>query len=164
LKLLNSTVLVPMSHSRTLEIQKFLHAPNWEEMKVWTDKIYKRFPCKPNWSTGAFFGGVVTVGQQVPRFLVPEKAWGMLLTHLKASHQSGTLTGTTTIEVKHISMGITTPLGTLKLLSTTAPDEVVSLELAHPVDIETDDLIGWDCTTAGGHEALTAWVVGWQKS
>lgn len=153
-----------MSHSRSLEIQKFLHSPNWEELKVWTDKIYKRFPVLPNWSTGAFFGGTVTVGQQVPRFLVPEKAWGMLLTHLKASHQSGTLTGTTTIEVSLISRGITTPLGILELLNTTVPDEIVSLELADPVSLKTDDLIGWDCTTAGGHQAVTAWVVGHQKS
>ena len=150
--------------NREREIQKFLHPPNKEELKIWTDKIYARFPVLPNWNVGVFFGGAISVGQQVPRWIVPEQAWGFIITHLKVTYQTGTLTGDTTIDVSHLSKGRTALLGTLELATDDVADAVISIELAHPVSLQTDDLIKWDCTAAGGHAAVTAFVVGRQKS
>jgi len=150
--------------NRERAIARLLDPTHLGEVKLWADKIYARFPCLPVWSVGAFFSGVLQVGQAVPRFAVPDDAWGFTLTHLKVTHQSGTLTAATTITVTRIRKGVTKLLGTSTLGSTSVVDTLYSVELARPEELEPDDLIKWDCTAIGGHAAVTAYVQGRQRS
>lgn len=150
--------------NRNRAISKLLDAKDPGEIKLWADKIYERFPCLPVWTVGAFFSGVLTVGQAVPRFLVPDDAWGFWITRLKISHQSGTLTASTKINVSVVYSNLTTLLGTLTLTSAAVADTVYLVELVEPFALKGGDLVKWDCTAIGGHAAVTACVEGWQAS
>jgi hypothetical protein len=169
--------------TQLLPLVKLLDSTDSEEVKMWADKLRLILeeirtlllqiidaPPEPEtpgtavWSVGAFFGGEITVGQAVPRFIIPEAADGFSLTHLKVSYQAGTPTGNTEIEVSLLSGGITTLLGTSVLASTDLPDVVLSVTLGTPVSLATGDVVIWECVTAGAHEEVTAVVVGSQST
>ena len=172
-----------------LPMVKLLDSTDAEEVKMWADKLRlillemrellqdlqtiinnlppptPQVPGEAFWTGGAFFPGEISVGQTVPRLLIPENADGFVLTHLKASFQGGTPTGDTEIEFSLITGGVPTLLGTLVLESTDTPDLVYSVALVTPGQALTaNDLIKWDCVTAGAHEEVTAWVSGRQAT
>ena len=142
---------------------KLIHHRDQEEVKLWADKVHNRFPCLPVWSVGAFFSGVITVSQPVPHFVLPEAAEGFVLTHLGATFQSGSLTGSTIINVHRISQGNDTLLGTITLLSSDSANKLYVVEVG-PVDLLPRDIIRWDCTNTGNHASVTAIVMGRQAS
>jgi len=174
-----------MSTTQLLPLIKLLDSTDSEEVKMWADKLRlillemrqllqdiltiintpptPQVPGNAVWTGGAFFPGEISVGQGVPRLLVPEDADGFVLTHLKVSFQAGTPTGDTEIEVSLISAGVPTLLGTSVLASTDTPDNVYSVAITE-TPLATDDLIKWDCVTAGAHEEVTAWVSGRQAT
>lgn len=143
---------------------KLVHHKDPDEVRLWADKVERRFPCLPVWSIGVFFSGVISVGQKVPHIVMPEHADGFLLTHLKATFQAGTLTASTTLDCSKISKGDTKLLGTVTLLQTDIVNKVYGIELSVPVPLAANDILKWDCTATGAHEAVTAVVSGRQET
>lgn len=116
------------------------------------------------WSISAYFDGSIQVSQPTGQWIAPESINDFIATHIRAVFVQGTLTGSTTVQIiRTPSGGSPAVIGTVILLSSATPGEVVGVTVSPNVEFVASDLISWNVTTAGGHESVSVALSGNQK-
>jgi hypothetical protein len=117
---------------------------------------------KVQWAVCAYFNNEIQTTMKTGQLVIPLNVNDFFVTHLKIVYQAGTPSGNSTVSVAYRRAGSSTTLGAVTLTSATAVNTVVTNDIAD-VELETDDIVTFTVTAAGGHNHVSVTLSGYQK-